>query len=208
MYQHAIDNLKLIAEIHVLASETFKAKLCWERSKKCYESKSTVLPQNLSTIVAIVAMFLFAIMISLTCTCTFAWGDDYSYSVVSYKFLKDEISFRESKISSRPNDISFRGNEIPLRSKRNFVLMTRHFVSINHLACEILPALEQQKHRNFAAFSSEAKVRNLIAEIRVISLISANFVCISFAQYCSSCPTPHHSWTRERVWVTRDQVQF
>ena len=39
--------------------------------------------------------------------------------------------------------------------------------------------------RNFAAFSSETKVRNLIAEIRVISLISANFVCISFAQYCT-----------------------
>ena len=34
--------------------------------------------------------------------------------------------------------------------------------------------------------SSEAKVRNLIAEIRVVSLISANFVCISFAQYCKS----------------------
>ena len=109
MYQHAIDNFKLIAEINVLASETFKTKLCWERSKKkCYESKSTVLPQNLSTIVAIVAMFLFAIMITLTCTCTFAWGDDYSYPVVSYKFLKDEISFRGSEISSRRNDISHR----------------------------------------------------------------------------------------------------
>ena len=34
VYQHAIDNFKLIAEINVLASETFKAKLCWERSKK------------------------------------------------------------------------------------------------------------------------------------------------------------------------------
>ena len=31
---------------------------------------------------------------------------------------------------------------------------------------------------------SETKVRILIAEIRVISLISANFACISFAQYC------------------------
>ena len=29
------------------------------------------------------------------------------------------------------------------------------------------------------------KVRILIAEIRAISLISANFACISFAQYCS-----------------------
>ena len=157
MYQHAIDNFKLIAEVNVLASETFKTKLCWERSKKkCYESKSTVLPQNLSTIVAIVAMFLFAIMITLTCTCTFAWGDDYSYSVVSYKFLKDEISFRGSEILSRPNDISFRRNEISLRRSetRNFVqrtrnyatkfrLMPRNFVSINHLACEILPTLGQ-----------------------------------------------------------------
>ena len=59
VYQHAIDNFKLIAEIHVLARKTYKTKLCWERSKKSYESKSTVLPQNLSTIVAIVAMFLF-----------------------------------------------------------------------------------------------------------------------------------------------------
>ena len=32
------------------------------------------------------------------------------------------------------------------------------------------------------------QVRNLIAEIRVISLISANFVCISFAQYCIRRP--------------------
>ena len=72
MYQHAIDNFKL----------------CWESSKKKLESKSTVLPQNLSTIVAITAMFLFSIMITLTCTCTFAWSDDYSYSVVSYKFCQ------------------------------------------------------------------------------------------------------------------------
>ena len=28
VYQHEIDNFKLIAEIHVLASETFKTKLC------------------------------------------------------------------------------------------------------------------------------------------------------------------------------------
>ena len=49
-----------------------------------------------------------------SCTCTFAGGDDYS-SVVSYKFLKEEISFRGSEIFSRPNDISFRRNEISLR---------------------------------------------------------------------------------------------
>ena len=81
-------------------------------------------------------------MITLICTCTFAWGDDNSYSVVSYKFLKDEISLCASEISSHPNDILFR------------------------------------------LISSEAKVRNLIAEIRIISRISTNFVCISFAQYC------------------------
>ena len=48
--------------------------------------------------------------------------------------------------------------------------------------------------RNFATFSSERKVRNLIAEIRVISLISANFVCISFALHStvlSSYPSEH-----------------
>ena len=106
-----------------------EVELCWERSK------------NLSTIVAIVVMFLFSIMITLTCTCTFAWGDDYSYSVVSYKFLKDEISSRESEIASRPNDISFRRNEISLR--RSETSSKFPFDSINHLACEISPTLEQ-----------------------------------------------------------------
>ena len=73
MYQHAIDNFKLIAEIHVLAiARRLKQNYVQKQVKKCYESKSTVLPQNLSAIVAIVAMFLFAIMITLTCTCTFA----------------------------------------------------------------------------------------------------------------------------------------
>ena len=76
--------------------------------------------------------------------------------------------------------------EVKLRSNdTKFRLMRRNFVSINHLACEISPTLEQQKQRNFTAFSSDAKVRNLIAEIRVISLISVNFACISFAQYCT-----------------------
>ena len=36
----------------------------------------------------------------------------------------------------------------------------------------------------FRRILSKTKVRILIAEIRVISLISANFACISFAQYC------------------------
>ena len=68
-----------------------------------------------------------------------------------------------------------------------FRLMPGNFVSINHLACEISPTLEQQKHLNFAAFSSDAKVCNLIAEIRVISLISANFVGVCMlCMYVSS----------------------
>ena len=111
------------------------------------------------------------------------------------------VSWKRNFVSSKRYFVSPKRNFAS--SKRNFVLMTRNFVqrarnfatkfrliprnfvSINHLACEISPTLEQQKHRNFAAFLSEAKVRNLMAEIRVISLISANFVCISFSQYCN-----------------------
>ena len=97
-----------------------------------------------------------------------------------FRFAKTKFRFVEAKLCS--NDTKFRPTATKFRNE-----ISPHaakFVSINHLVREILPTLEQQKHRNFAAFSSEAKVRNLIAEIRVISLISANFVCISFAQYC------------------------
>ena len=122
MYQHAIDNFKLIAEIHVLASETFKTKLCWERSKKMLRvKKHRSASKRLHNC-------------SNHCDVSFCSNDHfYMYLYfcmrwwlqlfcISYKFLKDEISFREIEISSRPNDIS---------------------------------------------------------------LISANFVCISFAQYCT-----------------------
>ena len=146
-------------------------------------------------------MFLFSIMITLTCTCTFAWGDDYSYPVVSYKFLKDEISFRGSEISSRRNDIShrfaatkFRFVEAKLRSNdtkfrltgTKFRLMPLNFVSINLLALRNfadIRTIEAPKFRRFFVWSESSQFA-LIAEIRVISLISANFVCISFAQYC------------------------
>ena len=92
-----------------------------------------------------------------------------------FRFAETKFRFVEAKL--RSNDTKLTGTK--------FRFMPRNFVSINHLACEISPTSEQWKHRNFAAFSSEAKVRNLIAGIRVISLILANFVCISFAQYCT-----------------------
>ena len=74
------------------------------------------------------------------------------------------------------------------------MLADAHISSLGYLWVEWVPSLSflffspnrepVHRLRNFAAFSSEAKVRYLIAEIRVISLISANFVCISFAQHC------------------------
>ena len=80
------------------------------------------------------------------------------------------------------------------------MLADAHISSLGYLCVERVPFLSLlflspnrepvHRLRNFAAFSSEAKFRNLIAEIRVISLISANFVCISFAQYCINKKTP------------------
>ena len=120
-------------------------------------------------------MFLFSIMITLTCTCTFAWGDDYSYSVVSYKFLKDEISFRGSEISSRRNDIShrfaatkFRFVEAKLRSNdtkfrltgTKFRLMPLNFVSINLLALRNfadIRTIEAPKFRRFFVWSESSQ---------------------------------------------------
>ena len=128
MYQHAIDNFKLIAEIHVLACETFKTKLCWERSKKILRVKKHRSASKPLHNWAIDATFLFAIMITLTCTCTFAWGDDYSYPVVSYKFLKDEISFLWKRIFVSSKWYFVSPKRSLASSKRNFVLMTRNFV--------------------------------------------------------------------------------
>ena len=107
-------------------------------------------------------------MITLTCTCTFAWGDDYSYPVVSYKFLKDEISFRGSEISSRRNDIShrfaatkFRFVEAKLRSNdTKFRLMPLNFVSINLLALRNfadIRTIEAPKFRRFFVWSESSQ---------------------------------------------------
>ena len=162
------------------------------------ESNTTFLSQILSTIAAIVARFFFlnnyrAYMYMFVCT-----GDDYSCILQSVKnssttklrscgrnFAPPELNF----VSWKRNFVLMTRNFV--RPARNFAtkfrLMPRNFVSTHHIACEISPTLEQQKNRNFAAFSSETKLRNLIAEIRVVSLISANCVCISFAQYCRIC---------------------
>ena len=155
MYQHAIDNFKLIAEIHVLASETFKTKLCWKRSKKMLRVKkhrSASKPLH---------------NCSNRCDVSFCYNDHaYMYLYFCMRWWL-QLFCSQLQILERRNFVSWKRNFVSSKrhfvsSKRNFVLMTRNFVSINHLACEISPTLEQQKHRNFAAFSSEAKVRNLI----------------------------------------------
>ena len=150
MWQHAIDNFKLIAEIHVLASETFKTILCWERSKKKLRVKkhrSASKPLHNCRNGFDVSFF----------------NNDYAYMYLYFCMRWWlQLFCSQLQILERRNFVSW---------KRNFVSSKRYFVS---------------PKRNFAAFSSEAKVRNLIAEIRVNSLISANFVCISFAQYCTT----------------------
>ena len=60
------------ALLQLVVASRLKQNYVEKEVKKFTSQKSTVLPQNLSTIVTIVAMFLFSIMIMLTCTCTFA----------------------------------------------------------------------------------------------------------------------------------------
>ena len=60
------------ALLQLVVASRLKQNYVETEVKKFTSQKSTVLPQNLSTIVTIVAMFLFSIMIMLTCTCTFA----------------------------------------------------------------------------------------------------------------------------------------
>ena len=99
-----------------------------------------------------------------------------------FRFAETKFRFVEAKLPS--NDMKFRPTGKKFRNEVSS--HAGNFVSIHRIACQISPTLEQQKHRNFAAFTPETKVRNLIPEIRVISPISANFGCISFAQYCTS----------------------
>ena len=75
-----------------------------------------------------------------------------------------------------------------------FVLTGRGRITDSFPQCPLSPGL-------LGICSSETKVRNLIAEIRVISQISANFVCISFAQYCRPVGTlivP--KWVSAPIW--------
>ena len=126
------------------------------------------------------------------------------HSVVRYKFLKDEITLRQTKF--RPIWTKFRFVEAKFR----FVKTIFRFAETKFRFVEAKLRSNDTKFRNkisshtakfrfysshclrnfadirtvealkFAAFSSETKVRNLITEIRVISLISANFACIFF----------------------------
>ena len=161
MYQHAIDNFKLIAEINVLASETFKTKLCWERGKKMLRVKkhrSASKPLH---------------NCSKRCDVSFCNNDHaYMYMYFCMRWWL-QLFCGQLQILERRNLVSWKRNFVsskryfvsPKRnfasSKRNFVLMTRNFVqwernfatkfrlvprnfaSINHLACKISPTLEQ-----------------------------------------------------------------
>ena len=85
------------------------------------------------------------------------------YSVVSYEFLKDEIS-------PRLNEISFRQNEI---SSCRHEMSMQNFVSCREISFRFITLLANNRcHRNVAALFSE------------IRGISANLVFITFAQYC------------------------
>ena len=161
VYQYAIDNFKLIAGIHVLASETFKTKLCWERSKKKLRVKnhrSALKPLH---------------NCSIRCDVSFFKNDhDYMYLYFCMRWWL-QLFCSQLQILERRNFVSWKRNFVsskrylvsPKRnfasSKRNFVLMARNFVqrarnfaskfclmprnfvSINHPACEISPTWEQ-----------------------------------------------------------------
>ena len=145
MYQHAIDNFKLIAEIHVLASETFKTKLCWKRSKKMLRVKkhrSASKPLH---------------NCSNRCDVSFCYNDHaYMYLYFCMRWWL-QLFCSQLQILERRNFVSWKRNFVSSKRylKRNFVLMTRNFVqrarnfatkfrlmprnfvAINHLACEI-----------------------------------------------------------------------
>ena len=85
------------------------------------------------------------------------------YSVVSYEFLKDEIS-------PSLNEISFRQNEI---SSCRHEMSMRNFVSCCEISFRFITLLANNRcHRNFAASSSQTKVCNLFSEIRGFRQIS------------------------------------
>ena len=154
MCQHAIDNFKLIAE-------TFKTKLCWERSKKKLRvKKHRSFSKPLHNC-------------SNRCDVSF-FNNDHPYMYLYFcMWWWLQLFCSQLKILERRNFVSCKRNFVsskryfvsPKRnfalSKRNFVLMTRNFlqrarnfatkfrlmprnfVAINHLACEISPTLEQ-----------------------------------------------------------------
>ena len=151
MYQHAIDNFKLIAEINVLASETFKTNLCWERSKNMLRvKKHRSASKPLHNCIAIVCDVSFcnndhAYMYLYFCM---RWWLQLFCSQLQILERRNFVSWKRNFVSSKRYFVSPKRNFAS--SKRNFVLMTRNFVqrarnfvSINHLACEISPTLEQ-----------------------------------------------------------------
>ena len=150
MYQHAIDNFKLIAKIHVLVSETFKTKLCWERSKKKFRVKkhgSALTPLHNCSNRCDVSFFNndHAYMYLYFCM---RWWLQLFCSQLQILERRNFVSWKRNFVSSKRYFVSPKRNFAS--SKRNFVLMTRNFVqrarnfvSINHRACEISPTLEQ-----------------------------------------------------------------
>ena len=150
MYQHAIDNFQLIAEIHLLASKTFKTKLCWERSKKKSSVKKHLFaskPLHNCSNRCDVSFFNndHAYMYLYFCM---RWWLQLFCSQLQILERRNFVSWKRNFVSSKRYFVSPKRNFAS--SKRNFVLMTRNFVqrarnfvSINHLACEISPTLEQ-----------------------------------------------------------------
>ena len=128
VYQHAIDNLKLIAEIRVLASEMFKTKLCWKRSKKMLRVKkhpSASKPLH---------------NCSNRCHVSFC-NNDHAYMYLYFCMRRWlQLFCSQLQILERRNFVSWKRNFVsskryfvsPKRnfasSKRNFALMTRNFV--------------------------------------------------------------------------------
>ena len=126
MYQHAIDNFKLIAEIHVLASETFKTKLCWERSKKKLRvKKHRSFSKPLHNC-------------SNRCDVSF-FNNDHPYMYLYFcMWWWLQLFCSQLKILDRQNFVSCKRNFVSSKRyfvspKRNFALSKRNFVLIERL---------------------------------------------------------------------------
>ena len=134
VYQHAMDNFKLIGEIHVLASEAFKTKLCWERGKKVLRVKkhrSASKPLH---------------SCSNRCDVSFCNNDHaYMYLYFCMRWWL-QLFCSQLQILERRNFVSFKLYFVSQKrnfasSKRNFVLMTRNFASCRKISFRLITLL-------------------------------------------------------------------